>query len=87
MKDERFIPSDKPKFFVIAVLAGLSGLAIGIVAFIAAAYEMSLVKSLLFPVMFLCWLIVAGSFVGLFIGIATGKYRAMESRPWKDQVW
>jgi hypothetical protein len=87
MKNEPFIPRDKPKFFVIGVLAGLSGLATGIAAFVASVYEVAVIKSVLLAVVFLCWLIVAGSFIGFFVGTVTGKYRAMESKPWKDQIW
>jgi uncharacterized membrane protein len=87
MKKEPFIPADKPKFFVIAVLSALAGLGVGMLAFIAAHFEVSQVSSVLLPAMFLCWLTMAISFAGLSIGLITGKYRAMAAKPWKDQLW
>ena len=41
-----FIPQDKPKFFVVGVLAGLIGLASGLVAFASASFGFSLLKTL-----------------------------------------
>ena len=88
MSEKRpFIPNDKPRFWVLFVLAGLSGMAVGLVGFGAAWFEL---RWLALPMMFLfvcCWLVAAISWFGYVFGFLTGRYRNLSSRPWAEQVW
>jgi hypothetical protein len=83
-----FIPRNKPKSFIIAILAGLTCF-FGAAPIIFAGHflELSLIKTFGMILFFLC---VVTFFIMWFIGMVQmirGKYRKMEERYWKDQVW
>jgi hypothetical protein len=87
MAKEPFIPADKPKFWVIGVLAGLIGMAIGLVAFASAYLAPAFAKWVCFPLFMLCWATFAVCWLGAAFGLFTGRYRHLQSRSWHEQVW
>lgn len=84
---EPFIPNDKPRSWVITVCAGLMGLAVGFVAFLAAWLGLSALKAVAVTAFVLCWVVLAAFGLVFLAGLLTGRYSKVESRPWKEQVW
>jgi hypothetical protein len=82
-----FLPTDKPKFWITFVLAGLTGLAAGLVAFVSSLAGLELVSNVFKVVFVICWAIGAFSCIGLFAGTLTGKYQNLTDQRWKDQLW
>lgn len=82
-----FIPRDKPKSGVIFILACLVGLAIGLVGFAAAWAGISWLKSIFMLLFFTCWLVAAASWFVLMFGMLTGRYRNMQPKEWREQLW
>ena len=82
-----FIPRDKPRLWVVFVLACLIGMGVGLLAFGAAWLELSWLALPLFAVFATCWTVAAVSWLGFAFGMLTGRYRNLSSRPWKHQVW
>lgn len=88
MKDSApFIPRDKPRSWVVGVLAGLSGLAAGLVAFVGAWLGFAVVKFVGIVLFVACWLAFAGAWLVFMIGLVSGRYAKVEPREWSDQVW
>jgi hypothetical protein len=82
-----FIPRDKPRFWVLFVLACLSGIGVGLIAFAAAWFDFRWLALPMIFVFFVCWLVAAISFFGVLFGAISGRYRNLTSRPWAEQVW
>ena len=82
-----FIPRDKPRWWVIFILACLVGLGVGLLAFTAAWFGLTWVSRQLVPISLACWATAAVSWFGFMFGMVTGRYRNLEDRPWKEQVW
>lgn len=82
-----FIPQDKPRFWVVFVLAGLCGLFAGLVAFVAELQGLSYVAGPFKVVFFVAWIVGAINGLGFTAGLLTGKYTNIRERPWKEQVW
>ena len=55
--------------------------------FIAGAYDVPFIYAALGYAFVGCWAVFAVSWVVFAIGLAGGKYRRLEPRTWKDQVW
>lgn len=88
MSEKRpFIPTDKPKSWVLFILACLTGIAIGLIAFIAAYNELNVVAKIVSPFFFICWLIAAVNWFIFMFGLLTGRYKKIEHRSWNEQVW
>ncbi len=87
MERKSFIPRDKPKSWVVFVVSALLGLAFGLSAFAAAAYDLPIVKAIFIAGFVACWAVVAVAGVTCGIGMATGRYADLQERPWQDQVW
>ncbi|MHB1015642.1 MAG: hypothetical protein ACYC2W_10245 [Desulfurivibrionaceae bacterium] len=82
-----FIPRDKPKFWVVGILAGLAGLGFGLLAIGAVWFGFPLMKSLFIVGFFACWATCAVSWFGFVLGMFVGRYRGLEEKPWREQVW
>ena len=84
-----FIPKNKPKFWVIGILAGLSALFSTALSFGAVwlGIPIPIVKALLIPVFAICWATFAVSWVGFAIGMLSGRYRNLTEKPWREQEW
>ena len=85
--DRSFIPRDKPRFWVLFVLACLSGMGFGLISFAAAWAELSWLAITMIILFCICWLVAAVSFLGYIFGIVSGRYRNLRSRAWAEQVW
>lgn len=82
-----FIPSNKPRSWVIAVCSGLSGLGAGGIAIVSTAIKLHWLKYLAFGAFVLCWIVLAFSGLVFMVGLLSGRYRNIASRPWNKQVW
>jgi CHASE2 domain-containing sensor protein len=88
MSDSRpFIPRNKPRFWVIGVLAGLAGLGFGVLAFCAAWLGVSILKACFMAAFIACWAIFVVAWFGCLSGFISGRYRGLSDKPWRDQVW
>jgi hypothetical protein len=88
MKETRyFIPRDKPKLWVIGILAGLCGFGSGLLAFGATWFGLPLAKVLFTAMFFVCWATFVVSWIGFVFGLVCGRYRRLTERPWPEQVW
>ena len=83
-----FIPRDKPKSWVVLIIAILVGLLIGTpILFVSAIYDLSVLHSIGTTIFVGAWMtgvIMACVFV---IGILRGKYGDIQDLPWSEQVW
>lgn len=86
-RNRHFIPKDKPRFWVVFVLAGLLGLLFGLVAFAAEWANLGWAAGPCKAAFFVAWLVAAFSGVGFAAGLLSGKYKSLSERPWKEQVW
>jgi hypothetical protein len=82
-----FIPRDKPKSWVVGIIAGLSGLGVGLIGFVAAGAEIRWLYQIAAALFLVCWAIAAVSIVTFLIGCLQGRYSRLEARPWREQVW
>ncbi len=82
-----FIPKDKPKSWVIFILAGLIGLAVGLVGFAAAWAGISWLKGAAIFIFVLCWLVSAATWLVFIFGLLTGRYKNIQPREWGEQLW
>jgi hypothetical protein len=82
-----FIPRDKPRFWVVCVLAWLSGIAVGLIGFVATLYELPWLALPMMVLFVCCWLVGAVSWLGYIVGLLSGRYRNLITRPWSEQTW
>lgn len=88
MRDlKTFIPRDKPKSWVIQMLAGFLGLLSGLTGFAAAWASIAWLSSVATFVFVLCWLVFAATWLVSIHGLLTGRYRNIKPKAWKDQQW
>jgi hypothetical protein len=83
-----FIPRDKPKSFVIAIIAGLiGGLIGGPVMF--GGHFLGISGIIIFgKILFMaCWLVAASTGIFFAFGLITGKYKNIEDKDWNHQLW
>jgi len=85
---ESFIPRDKPKSWCLGIISAFVGLLIAGPIMFAGAYfkigEVKVIGTYIFvfcvAFFFLMWLI-------FIVRLASGKYKIIEDRDWKDQIW
>lgn len=82
-----FIPHDKPRSWVVGVLAGLSGLTVGLIALAAAALGIASVKSFAIALFVVCWATCALSGLVFASGLITGRYANLKPKKWSEQLW
>ena len=87
MSARAFIPRDKPKSWVIAVVACMTGFGIGVVAFLLALNGLPVAMDVARPMFLFCWAVGAAAGVSFLLGLFTGRYRRVEEKPWRDQIW
>ena len=87
MRKRPFIPPNYPKSFVVCVIAGLIGLLFGGIAFLGAWLESVLLQNVGRFGFFASWAVAAAMFIIFLPRSWAGKYRDLQVRPWKDQVW
>jgi hypothetical protein len=86
-KERPFFPINQPKFAVVFVTAGLIGMLIGLIGFTAGWFRIIWLMKTMIWLFMICWAIAAISFIGFVSGMITGRYRKMEPRSWKKQIW
>jgi len=85
---EPFIPRDKPKSWVIFISACLVGLLVfAPVAFLGVALEIQFLRYIGMAGLVACWTAAVLSWIVFRLGTASGKYRNLSARDWKEQVW
>jgi len=83
-----FFPKDKPKSWVIAVSSALMGLLVaGPIMFLGIYTEVKLVKTIGTIMFVLCWAVFAITSCVCAAGMLTGKYRNLQEKEWKEQLW
>jgi len=82
-----FIPKDKPKSWVLFILAGLIGLAVGLVGFAAAWAGINWLKGAAIFIFVLCWIVSAATWLVFIFGLLTGRYKNIQPREWSKQLW
>ena len=83
-----FIPRDKPKSWVIAILSILIGLLIAApILFVGHKFGITFLKLIGHILFIFSWATGMVSMIIFFIGNLQGKYETVEERVWKDQVW
>ena len=91
MNDEKitkpFIPRDKPKSWVIGILGVLIGLGGGLTGFIGAGMKIAPLYYLGISVFVVCWIAAFPSMLFFVFRNFSGRYRNLEERNWKDQLW
>ena len=85
---ETFLPRDKPKSWVVAIVCGLIGVLVaGPVAMAGIAFEISALKDAGTFLFWCCW-VVAIPMGAIFLSkTMAGRYKGIESRNWNEQVW
>ncbi|MDD2274139.1 MAG: hypothetical protein PHP95_05585 [Desulfuromonadaceae bacterium] len=83
-----FIPRDKPKSWIIGILAGLTGLLIaGPLLFVGYFFRLQLLQYLGRTLFVVCWLTFALMWLLVIAQSLRGKYKKMSEKEWRDQVW
>lgn len=82
-----FIPRDKPKSWVVGILAGLVGLAVGLCGLIAAWAGINWLESLAIFSFTVCWLVFAAMWFVFAFGQITGRYKNIQPKEWSEQLW
>lgn len=67
--------------------AGLTGIGIGVLGALAVSLGFSSALPILTLLFVLAWGMAAVTFVGFAFRAASGMYRSIEAKPWKEQIW
>jgi hypothetical protein len=83
-----FIPRDRPKSFIIGIIAGLTALLIGGPLLVGGKLlEVGVLLYLGYIIFIACWAVAAIMWVVFGSGLITGRYKNIKAGDWKDQVW
>jgi hypothetical protein len=82
-----FIPQDKPKSWVIFVLAGLGGLGVGLIGFGLRWLGFTTSANAAMVLFIGCWLVMAFAGLILAVRMLSGSYKDLQSKPWREQKW
>jgi hypothetical protein len=82
-----FIPRDKPKSWVIGIIAVFTGIAIGLIAGIMSWLNLKPIFYICAFLFVCCWIVGAVNMVVFNFKLFTGKYHGLSAKEWKDQVW
>ena len=83
-----FIPTNKPKSFVVAHLAVLVGLFVAApVIVVGSFYDIGALATLGNVLFFFCWLLGFTMGFKYYFGFLSGKYSDMKDQDWKNQPW
>ena len=67
--------------------AALTGIGIGALGALAASFGLSSALPILTLLFVLAWGVAAVTFVVFAFRAASGMYRSIEAKPWKEQIW
>lgn len=86
--DRVFIPRKKPKSWIVIIICGLVGVLIaGPLAVFGEVLQVEGFKRVGIFLFWGCWIVaVPMSFIYLY-RLATGYYKGISDRDWKDQFW
>ena len=85
---ETFIPRDKPKLWCLGIISALVGLFIaGPIMFAGAYFKIGAIKTFGASIFVACVALFFLMWLVFMAGLARGKYKSLEDRDWKDQVW
>lgn len=76
-----------PKLAVLFVAAALTGIGIGALGALAASFGLSSALPILTLLFVLAWGVAAVTLVVFAFRAASGMYRSIEAKPWKEQIW
>lgn len=82
-----FIPRDKPKSWVIAILGSLIGLGGGLIGFVGAGMKVVPLYYFGVSIFVVCWVITFPTMLFFVIRNFSGCYKKLEEKNWKEQVW
>ncbi|WP_027715251.1 hypothetical protein [Desulfuromonas sp. TF] len=83
-----FFPKDKPKSWILYITSGLVGLLVGgPLAYAGGYFEIKYLKIIGTIIFATCWSIMLVMFFVFAFGQASGKYKKMEEKSWKEQEW
>lgn len=82
-----FIPRDKPKSWVIAILGVLIGLGGGLMGFVGAGMNIMLLYYLGVSIFFICWIVAFPTMLFFIFRNFSGCYRKLEEKNWREQIW
>jgi hypothetical protein len=83
-----FIPRDKPKSFILAIIAGLTGLLVaGPLMFAEYFWGLKMLAYIGKLLFVFSWTV--GMVMGIVFasGLITGRYRNIEEKDWTHQIW
>jgi hypothetical protein len=83
-----FLPRDKPRSWIVAIICGLIGVLVaGPLAIAGITFEISALKEA-GTLLFWCSWMVAISMGAVFLSkTIAGRYKSIEARDWSEQVW
>lgn len=82
-----FFPDDKPRSWVIAVSAGILGLPLGLITFIAGFCGFTLLFDVLRSVFAVCGLVMVLMMIIFQANSLTGQYKDFKASKWRDRPW
>jgi len=82
-----FIPKDKPKSWVIFVLATLIGLGVGLIGALLMWGGFPTLAYAAMALFVACWLVAASAWVVFAVGSVSGAYKNLSPKPWSEQKW
>ena len=85
---EPFLPRDKPRSWVVAVICGLIAvLAAGPLAIAGVALEIDALKDAGTLLFWCCWIVAIPMGAVFLVKTLAGRYKDIEERDWNEQVW
>jgi len=85
---EPFIPRDKPKSWVLGIVAGLFGLLVaGPAMILGGIFELTIIMNLGITLFVASWSVAAVSWVIFMVGLTTGMYSDIQEQEWNKQIW
>jgi len=88
MASKPFLPRDKPKSWIVMVLASLTNLlVVGPLMFLSAEWKAGVVFSVVLGLFTTVWVVAFSCGLFCVVRFLGGRYGAIASRSWRDQVW
>jgi hypothetical protein len=87
MASRHFIPRDKPRSWIVFILAAMVGIGFGLIALAGAWLKVEALYRVGYALVMSAWLVALVSWISWRNGVASGKYRDLTKRAWRDQVW
>jgi hypothetical protein len=82
-----FIPTNKPRSWVIFNCACLLGIAFGLLGFVFTWVGLNVVAFLPISLFAISWLVAAIFWLVFMSGLLSGRYTKLQHKKWSEQVW